>query len=252
LNTSDFIRSVTAFAAKTHAEKLKLFGWYLHTHLAKERFAVADLSRCYAEGHLDPPGNISRSVQALTEKQPPDLLHDALGYRLAHTVREGLDQALGRAQSVVVVEKMLADLPGQISDEGERVFLVEALVCYRHGAFRAAIVMAWNLAYDHILRWLLADQTRLATFNANISKRNSKKSHLVIRAREDFEDLKEDETIDIIGSLPGVSGAMKRLLKEKLGRRNTYAHPSLVKVERAQVDDMITDLVNNVVLVMHL
>ena len=41
---------------------------------------------------------------------------------------------------------------------------------------------------------------------------------------------------------------MKKALKEKLGRRNTYAHPSLQTVGRPHVDEMIYDLVNNVVL----
>ena len=67
-----------------------------------------------------------------------------------------------------------------------------------------------------------------------------------------IEELKEDETVDIVGGLAGVSGNMKKVLKEKLGRRNIYAHPSTAKVERAQVDDMITDLVNNVVLILKL
>jgi hypothetical protein len=108
--------------------------------------------------------------------------------------------------------------------------------------------MAWNLAYDHLARWVLADTQRLADFNAGIPRRNPKKAHITITRREDFEELKEDEVVDVIGGLPGFSGNIKRLLKEKLGRRNTYAHPSTLVVERAQVDDMITDLVNNVVL----
>jgi len=149
---------------------------------------------------------------------------------------------------VVKVEKMLTDLPGKIADEAERTFLSEALTCYRHSAFRAAIVMTWNLAYDHVCRWILADPKRLAAFNTGIPKRNPKKAHVSITARPDFEELKEDETVDILGGVPGITDNIKNVLKEKLKRRNRYAHPSTLIVERAQVDDMITELVNNVVL----
>jgi hypothetical protein len=209
---------------------------------------VSDIRACYSEAHLAPPGNINRSVDALTEKRPPDLLRDTGGYRLAHARRESLDRELGRAQSFVVVEKMLLDLPGKISDEGERLFLAETLVCYRNGAYRAAVVMAWNLTFDHVARWVLADKQRLADFNAGIPKRNPKKSHVVVSKREDFEELKEDEAVDIVGGLAGISGGVKKILKEKLGRRNTYAHPSTLEIARPQVDDMIFDLVTNVVL----
>ena len=81
-----------------------------------------------------------------------------------------------------------------------------------------------------------------------VNKRNAKKAHVQIVRREDFEELKEDETVDIVGGLPDITANMKRILKEKLGRRNTYAHPSTMTIARPQVDDMITELVNNVVL----
>jgi hypothetical protein len=195
---------------------------------------------------------MNRFLASLAEKRPPDLLKDAKGYRLTQHVRERLDRELGKVEAVVTVEKMLTDLPGKIADEGERLFLQETLTCYRHGAFRAAIVMVWNLAYDHLARWVLADPVRLAAFNAGIPKRNPKKAHVTIVKRDDFEELKEDETVDILGGLPGISGGVKKLLKDKLGRRNTYAHPSTLTVGRPHVDDMIFDLVQNVVLTLTL
>ena len=55
-----------------------------------------------------------------------------------------------------------------MSDEGERLFLSEAIKCYNVKAFRAAIIMAWNLAYDRLLHWIIADQQRLVAFNSRI------------------------------------------------------------------------------------
>lgn len=249
MEITEFVRQVPGFSTKNHPEKIKAFGWFLHPYKGQDRFSASNINKCYDDAHLERPANTSRFLQSLTERTRPDLLRDGRGYRLAQQVRDKLDQELGQVEAVVIVEKMLGDLPGRIADEGERLFLNEVLTCYKHNARRAAIVMVWNLAYDHLARWILNDAQRLAAFNAGVPKRNPRKANITITRREDFDELKEDETVDIVGGLPGFSPNIKRLLKEKLGRRNGCAHPSTaLVVERAQVDDMITDLVNNVVL----
>jgi hypothetical protein len=53
----------------------------------------------------------------------------------------------GERKITVEVTKMLTDLPAKVPDVAEREFLDEALICYRNGAFRAAVVMTWNLAF---------------------------------------------------------------------------------------------------------
>lgn len=248
MTIEDFVRGITNFATKNHPERIKAFGWFLHTERGMATFSAPAITKCYEDTHLDQPANMGRFLSSLAEKKTPELLKDSRGFRLAQTVRAKLDRDLGRSDVVIVVEKMLTELPGKIADEGERLFLNEALTCYRHGAFRAAIVMIWNLAYDHLARWVLSDPQRLADFNAGIPRRNKNKASVAITSRADFEELKEDEVIDVCGYLPGFSDNVKRMLKEKLGRRNTYAHPSTLTINRPQVDDMITDLVNNVVL----
>ena len=242
------VRRVNGFSAKSFADQIKYFAWLLHTHRGLDRFQVADIAGCFDAAHLSKPANLGWSIEALRKKSHPDVLKDSKGYRLAQHVRAPLEAALGRPEVRVSVERLLTELPGKLSDEGERLFLTEALTCYAHGAFRAAIVMVWNLAYDHVVRWVLADAQRLAAFNGRIAVRSPKKSHLQMRQREDFEDLKEDETLDIVAGAAGISANMKKILKDKLGRRNMYAHPSILSVGRSQVDDMVTDLVNNVIL----
>lgn len=65
---------------------------------------------------------------------------------------------------------------------------------------------------------------------------------------DDFEELKESEVIEVCNSAGLVSGNIIRILREKLGKRNMAAHPSSVLVVQSQADDVVTDLVNNVVL----
>ena len=98
---------------------------------------------------------------------------------------------------------MLADLPGKISDAGERVFLVEAITCDRHQAYRAAIVMTWNLAFDHLVTWLFAEPTRLVAFNASLPVRLGGKrwAGFVVNTRDDLEELTESQVIQICGNV---------------------------------------------------
>lgn len=248
MTAEEFVRSIPKFADRNHPGRIKAFGWFLHTERKQEAFSASDMTKCYEAAHLDQPKNMYRFLVSLTEKKKPELLKNSAGFRLAQAIRAKLDQELGRAEVAIQVESMLTDLVGRISDTSERLFYTEALTCYRYRAFRAAIVMVWNLAYDHLCRWVLADPQRIAEFNAGIPRRNKGKANVTITTRVSFEDLKEDEVIDILGYRADFSDNLKGMLKEKLRKRNTYAHPSQLTIDRPQVDDMITDLVNNVVL----
>lgn len=248
MTLQELVNGIAGFSNHAHSEKIKLFGWYLHVQGNRDRFTAADIRACYDVVHLPQPANVNPYLAQLTEKKSPDLLKDKGGYRLAGPVRSALDAKYGQAGSAVAIEKALADLPGKITNFAEKVFLAEALTCYRHKAFRAAIVMTWNLAYDHLLEWVLLDATRLATFNAQIGITYPKKTGLTISVKEHFEELKESEVVQICASAALISGNIKKILAEKLARRNIAAHPSSVSIVQYQADDVISDLVNNVVL----
>jgi hypothetical protein len=222
------------------------------THKSKHRFSQSDVRACYNDLHMDEP-NLSEQFKRLTERRPKILLQDAGGYYLEHEQRQALDKKYGQHETTIALSKLLGDLPGKISDQAEKHFLSEAITCYHHRAFRAAIVMTWNLAYDHLLNWILADAARLSGFNAYVSSRvGAKKAATInITKREDFEDLKEVETIDICGSA-GLfkSDNTKKILGLQLTKRNLAAHPSLVVIGAPEAEDTISSLINNVVLVL--
>jgi hypothetical protein len=251
MTLKEFVAVVPRFAGLQHPDKILHFGWFLHTHGGKERFDQAAVRACYKAQDLPEP-NYSEQFKRLVDKRPRVLLQDNGGYRLEHSVRAKLDERYGEHETTIAVSKLLKELPGNVADEAERLFLKEAISCYHHKNFRAAIIMAWNLTYDHMARWILADSARLASFNSKIAQRlgaNSKRAGTTIGKREDFEQLEEKETIDIMwnaGLIPSIN--TKKILEMQLTRRNMVAHPSLVAVEAPQADDAITSLVQNVVL----
>ncbi|MEO7966254.1 MAG: hypothetical protein ABIT38_20320 [Gemmatimonadaceae bacterium] len=251
MTAAEFVASIAGFSDRTHADKIKLFGWYLLTYRRLEDFRVGDIRDCYDTASLELPVNLARSVDALAEKKPPELLKKNGLYRLHATVRADLNGRYGQHETTIQITRLLKELPGKVSDDAERLFLSEAITCYSHRAFRAAIVMTWNLAYDHLLNWLIAAPARIAAFNASIAGRigPKKAAGMLIVKREDFEELKEGEVLDICSNA-GVfpSSNIKKLLDTQLTKRNMAAHPSLIVIGEPEANETINTLVSNVVL----
>jgi hypothetical protein len=248
----EFTAVVPGFGSLSQPDQVLHFGWYLHTHRGKESFDQAAIRACYRERHMDEPP-LSKIFNRLLERRPKVILQTGSTVRLESKVREQLDAKYGQHESTIAVSKMMKDLIGKVSNQAEKLFLSEAISCYHVKAFRAAIVMAWNLAYDHLLHWILNDPTRLSDFNAKILGRIGPKrvTGMVITKREDFEHLTEQETLDICKNAAlFTSDNTKKILDMQLTKRNLAAHPSLVSIAGPQADDAITSLVTNVVLVL--
>jgi len=248
MNLEDFIAQIPGFEKLSHPEKLKYFAWYLHSQSNQEVLENAAFRNCYQQLHISPP-DFSVYLPRMAKKKPPDLLRIRGGYKLEGSIRRALDTKFGQAGSVVVVTTLLSTLPGKIPDTAEQAFLSEALDCYRVKAFRAAIVMTWVLAFAHLSDWIVSDASRLSAFNSAILTRYPKKN-VTVRSVDDLAELKEFETIEVTKTGRLISKNVSDILQDKLKRRNMAAHPSRVQITQAQADDVITDLVNNVILLL--
>jgi len=243
----ELIEQVPGFDAAAPKEQIKVFAWWLHTHGGKELFGPVDIRGCYDKVHIKEPPAIATYLTRMSCAN--SLLKEKGQYKLAHSVRADLNKKYGVHHSVVTVSKILTDLPARVPDTAERAFLNEALRCYRIEAYRACIVMTWNLAYSHLLDWILSDPTRLAAFNIAIGKRYQKMASLQINKYDQFlDEFKESQVVEICNTANLFNSSIYKILKAKLDKRNIAAHPSTALVVQSQADDMITDLVNNVVL----
>jgi hypothetical protein len=243
----EFYESQRRFAGLSINEQICHLTWFLHQVLKRDRFSARDVADQFRALHLNPP-QLSVYLSRLAEKKPPLVLWDRRGYFLEGRERKRLNDLLNPSASTVVVSKLLLDLTESIQDGPEKVFLDEAIRCYRVAAFRAAIVMTWNLAYDHLRRWLMCNPDRLEAFNLGSKKRFTKSPKSEIYKIEDFEDYKESEFIDACSSGKVISKNLETMLREKLKRRNMAAHPSMITILQPQADDVISDLVRNVLL----
>ena len=252
MSAEDELRSLVAriadFSNWTHADRIRLFAWVQHEIRKKERFDNTDVGWCYKTLSYDKPNIGPYLLSMETQKE---LLKDTAGYYAEGHFRAKYDARYGEHDITLSIRQMVMELPDRVPDVAEKDFMREALICLRHDAARAAIIMVWNVAYYHLCNYIL--KHKLSEFNSTYPTRFKKKwldAHVQIIARyDDFSvDLKESEVIEICKSAQIISNDVFKILAEKLGKRNSAAHPSTVHVTQVQAEAYIDELVRNVVL----
>jgi hypothetical protein len=239
------VATIPDFHGWNHVKKIKLFAWFLHSQ-AKEQFSTTDIRLLYEKLHIDKPANITSLVDQLSEKNPKELLKDSRGYSLVGRLREEMARKYSARPTAVYVSTLLRELPARLPNLAERTYLDEALACFNAGAFRASIVMCWNLSYDHLCEFVLTKYSK--DFNTQLPKSFPKADIGAIGKKDDFQELKESQVLQVCKSANIISGSLHKILKEKLDRRNIAAHPSGVVVAQPTAEEFIKDLIENVVL----
>src|SRR5271163_4586472 len=121
--------------------------------------ATGDVRKCFEELRLIPP-NVSQHLTRMAEAKQPSLIRSKEKYKLHRRDMAEMDGLYTIHSITISVSKVLTDLPSVLPNLVERAFLEEAINCYKARAYRATIVMTWNLTYDHLTRWIFADPTR--------------------------------------------------------------------------------------------
>lgn len=245
MTLQDFAQ-IAALSGKTHADKIRLLAWFFHTQSKAEFFGASDLKSSYETLHFAAPASFHPFLSQMASKKPPDLLQSKKGYKLESRLREKLDSAHGQRQSAIAVDSLLTNLPSLVPEIAEREYLDEAFKCFRSTAFRATIVMAWNMAFAHLCHWIYTKH--LSEFNQQLPKSFPKADIQSISKQEHFSELKESQILQVAKSANIISGSLYKLLKEKLDRRNISAHPSGLVVSQLTAEEFIKDIVENVVL----
>jgi hypothetical protein len=240
-------QAVPGLADKSHYDKIKIFGWWMHVHKSKETFTAAEVGKCYDQLHFSRPASFGAYFKQLVEKK--ELLPSKSAYSLEHRIREQLDAAYGTPVLTVKVTSLLTNLADTIPDMAERAYYHEALICYKYGSLRGAVVMTWNIAFSHLCTHVLT--RRLADFNARwlLSMPGMhKKGPIEIKTFDDFgEELKESEVLTVCRDAGVLTKNMYNIMHAALGKRNAAAHPNAVVIDQLQTDAFISDLITNVV-----
>src|SRR5262245_31503836 len=135
------MQAVPALADKSHYDRIKIFGWWMHVHKSQATFKGVDISRCYDALHYSKPLAFGGYISQLFDKK--ELLKSGDGYRLENKIREQINADYGTAEITVKITSLLNDLVATIPDVAERAYYQEALTCYKHGSPRGAVIMTW-------------------------------------------------------------------------------------------------------------
>lgn len=238
----DVVGGIEGFDKIPHADKLRLFAWALHGD-GKESVKAADFAACYDVLHMHPPASLHRAVQALHDQK--DLLKAGGGFKLSKAVRDRHDSKYGARPISVQVHQALASLLGNVTDPAQKEYLDEAMRCFRGESWRAAAIMAWNLAFDHLCQVILAG--KLAEFNAAYAKQFGKNA-VTFGVRSDFQESKESVVIQVARTAGVTDKTQHGVLERNLGIRNSIAHPSAFAFKQPQSENFILEVVQTVVL----
>src|SRR5262245_6822069 len=136
--------TVTGLADKSHYDRIRIFGWWIHVHKSQATFTGSDIARCYDDLNYSRPSSFGGYISQLVDKK--ELLKSSGGYRLENKIREQFGRVYGTPQITVKVTS-LNDLVSTIPDTTERAYYQEALICYKYGSSRGAVIMTWNIAF---------------------------------------------------------------------------------------------------------
>lgn len=162
----------------------------------------------------------AKQIAAVANTIGTVLCKDADGRNTVALESEEVSARLRKFQTLLPADMTLTDAQEEL--------LGEAIRCIECGAYRAAAVMGWNLAYDCIRQW--AFDNRLADLNKGLGKVCPDKTR--IAKYEDFfgkDAPSERQVIDAMGhkdSGPIIGGKIHNHLVQHLDHRNKYAHAS--------------------------
>jgi hypothetical protein len=251
----DHFRGVKGFRDRELGDQIVALAWFLHSYCKKETFTTADIRRCLR--HLEIPIPFYKQLDLhqfrggiLTGPQDGKLHIWRDYYKLHWRIREQFEQEeLAGTPTSIQVHQLLKELPDRLPLQEEKAFLEETLTCYRSGANRAAIVMCWNLAFSHLCNFILNDTSRLTAFNQGLLKKF--KNAKAINAYDDFSSFRESEVLELCNLAKIITKNKYNTLKGRLNQRNAAAHPSTESFTQVNAEDYITDLINNIILALH-
>lgn len=151
-----------------------------------------------------------------------------------------LDRILHEKNNISVNTTSLEKSFSLIQNEDEKSYLLESIKCFKAGAPRAAIILAWIAAIRNIQNNCL-NQDR-ETLNEAIKKHNPKAPQ--ITSLEDFEKIKERLILETSHTLKIYSKHEKDILVSCLGIRNKCGHPGAYMPEEHRVASFLEDLYN--------
>jgi len=245
-----FALSAKSFFTLSQADQIDFFVYFLTVEKGLGQTQATPIRDCFLILDLVPYSNISQYLTTNLkgkDKQYPKFIRIKDGYQLHRERKLSIENSLDKNPYKVKVKDDLRVLLTHLSNPTENEFLKEVIDCFEIGAYRASTVMVWNLTIDHLYEYILAHE--LTDFNAALAKNTDKRIKITsVTKKDDFTEIPENKFIELCKSSNIITNDIRKILDVKLGIRNTFAHPSSIKMLESKALEFIEDLINNVVL----
>ena len=185
---SNFINQFEDFYSLSKTEQIDVFSYFLEEIEKMDTYSPTVIKNCFEVSKINPYSNIpsylTKNLKAARGKKPK-YLKSRTGYSLNSAFKVQLVKIIPDNKPKAKTSKTLRDLLATISDSEENVFLDEAIKCYEISAYRASIIMVWNLTIDHLYEYILAK--KLTEFNTVLAASTDRRVRISsVSVKDDF------------------------------------------------------------------
>jgi len=242
-----FYNSIENGANESQAALIELFVYFLTVELGKPSATPKLVNECFQSCDLVAPAGTAARLSDGLKTKPPKYIKSDGGYKLYRHNREQISKKLGAEITVTQTSAVLRGLESNLSEGPSKDFLSETINCFEVGANRATVLMAWIHTIDHLYSHIL--KHKLHEFNEVLAKNTNKRVKIKnVVERDDFNEIHEGNFLELCRTANIISKDVRKILDQKLGTRNSCAHPSGVVIGNAKVVDFVEDLMVNVVM----
>lgn len=245
-----FTSSIKGFFDLKPTEQLEYFVYFLTIEKQFATTHATAVRQCFLFADVTPYSNISQYLNQNLKAKPknsPKFLKIKDSFQLHRNYKTFLEVNIDKKPFKTKANKDLRQLLPHITSQTENEFLKEAIDCFEISAYRASIVMVWNLTIDHLFAFIL--KHKLSEFNTVLALNTDKRIKITsVTDRDDFNEIPDNKFIEFCRSAKIISNDIRKILDTKLGIRNSYAHPSNLVIRESKAIEFIEDLVNNVTL----
>ncbi|MNS68066.1 hypothetical protein D3C72_1013330 [compost metagenome] len=240
-----FYSSIPGRDELSKGDLANMFAYYLQVELGRASVETAELKRCFVLCDLGSPTWLATHLTNNSKGKQATYVKATKGYRLHAKERERLSGLFGPALSITQTSAPMKAIYDALPPGAQKEFLDEAIRCYAAGCNRAAVVMFWLFLLDHLFELVLKNHK--PQFNATLAANTDKRIKITsVSKRDDFGDVPEGKFIEFLRTSGVISNDVRKILDQKLGTRNTAAHPSTVKLAQSKANDFFDDLIENV------
>jgi hypothetical protein len=251
----EFLAQIDHIENLSRKNLILLVTYYLRKHKGVLQFSLKDIRKIFNEASIKVPSELKQLTLGLSRGRNSPLMKTSerpIFSLSIHGLNEVESYLTSDKQSSVTIEDYfktalpyLEKIVSKVQEDNKRRFLSEAIDCLSIRAKRATVIMTWCAMVNHLYDYILAN--KLSDFNSALSRRPDFYNRIQVSHKDDFSDIKESVFIEVCRSAGVISKDVKKILDEKLGIRNTCAHPSDVEIHDSKVVNFIEDLVDNII-----